>query len=758
MVCYVCALTETRLFFQVQGIRIMKMIYQNMVGHIPNPIEWLKERFQIEPTPPLLKTLIVENRKNGELIISYLRLMMIVLLIPAFLLRAYQGEMPVGVIYFTSVKLAIVFLVYFPIHYFLSKGWYHESIGYVLILLDTLFVSLCIVLVSFFKTSHEGVLKDPLIIEYFVICISSGIRFDFRHHFWGVFLCAIGFFSITTSDFIFHGIRPNVTHLSDVALFFTSIALATAFFIMRQRKFITKNYHVIVKQLKEISSIRDICRDISSRKEMEKMTTKILDETLYVLQADFGCILSKNRESGYFEHFVSRGAIGCDLEKIRLNSDGDPAIRHILTEKDFVYPHPEKKGETFLQGEIVDWLIEKEKMQSFIAITLNFDGQENGIFIAANRRRKVYSDYERNLAGVLLEQVSISARMAALLKKIERREVYVPKNSSPTSRFEGLIGRSPEMLRAYEIIERAAQTDIPVSIRGESGTGKELVANALKNLSDRREGPFIKINCASIPGELLESELFGFEKGAFTSAVKQKKGKLELADKGVLFLDEIGDMPLNLQVKLLRVLQENEFERLGGDKPITSDFRLITATNKDLEACVEQGQFRQDLFYRINGLPIYVPSLKSRVEDIALLVEHFLVKYTKPQGITKQITQSALDSLTTREWPGNVRELENFIYRLVTMVPHDIISEIDIENIDSYVQNISTQTSTDLIQSYIKSSILNKEQFQDVISHFEKSFIEYTLMKNDGNISKAGRMIGLPKTTLYSKMKKYDLH
>src|SRR2546428_2144776 len=241
-------------------------------------------------------------------------------------------------------------------------------------------------------------------------------------------------------------------------------------------------------------------------------------------------------------------------------------------------------------------------------------------------------------------------------------------------RFEQIIGSSPALESVLEQVERVGPTDSTVLIQGETGTGKELIAKAIHNLSSRCGRPFVRLNCAAIPLDLLESELFGHEKGAFTGAIAQKTGRFELADKGTLFLDEVGDIPLGLQPKLLRVLQEQEFERLGSNKTHKVDVRLIAATHRDLPAMVKQGTFREDLYYRLKVFPIHVPALRQRPEDIPRLVQHFTALYAQRMNRRIDVIPPAtMDALVRYQWPGNVRELQNFIERAVILSPQSIL-------------------------------------------------------------------------------------
>ncbi|MCL6476973.1 MAG: sigma 54-interacting transcriptional regulator [Peptococcaceae bacterium] len=302
----------------------------------------------------------------------------------------------------------------------------------------------------------------------------------------------------------------------------------------------------------------------------------------------------------------------------------------------------------------------------------------------------------------------------------------------------GLIGDSPGMHQIKELIYQVSKTDSTVLITGETGVGKEVVANEIHKNSSRRNGPFIKINCAAIPENLLESELFGYEKGAFTGALnKEKLGLFEMANKGTILLDEIAEMPPRLQSKLLRVLQDKEITRIGGTGSIKLDVRVITATNRNLEELLKAGTFRKDLYYRLNVIPIKIPPLRSRKEDIAMLTVHFLQKYNEKYGINKQIDISALNVLEQYDWPGNVRELENLIERLLVIVNEDIISQKHIRNVIDG-KKVSVFTAK------------NDLSLREAVDLLEKQIIEEAL-KNYGSTHKAARALGVSQPTLLRK-------
>ncbi|MCX7635945.1 MAG: sigma-54 dependent transcriptional regulator, partial [Syntrophales bacterium] len=311
-----------------------------------------------------------------------------------------------------------------------------------------------------------------------------------------------------------------------------------------------------------------------------------------------------------------------------------------------------------------------------------------------------------------------------------------------------LTGCSPSTLELKEAISIIAPTNAWVLIMGENGTGKELVARSLHRLSRRAAKPFIEVNCAAIPEDLIESELFGHEKGAFTGATQKKRGKFDLAHEGTLFLDEVADMSLKAQAKILRILQEKKFERVGGTRMIHVDVRVIAATNKDLEKEMEEGRFRQDLYYRLNVIPLRIAPLRERKEDIPLLVERFLKEFARKEGLPpKRMTEDALDVLMHHSWPGNVRELKNTVERLVIMVPGEVIRAEDVPPLSRDIYERPTGTG----ETYLPASLRAAKQ------DFEKQYILKKLKEFDGNISKTAEAIGLERSNLHRKIRSYGL-
>jgi two-component system, NtrC family, nitrogen regulation response regulator NtrX len=312
-----------------------------------------------------------------------------------------------------------------------------------------------------------------------------------------------------------------------------------------------------------------------------------------------------------------------------------------------------------------------------------------------------------------------------------------------------MVGKGRGMAAVRERIEQAAGSDTRILIMGENGTGKELVAREVHARSKRAAGPFVELNCAAIPENLIESELFGHEKGAFTSALQRRRGKVEVADRGTLFLDEIADMSLITQAKMLRVLQEMRFERVGGEESITVDVRVISATNKDIQAEIARGRFREDLFFRINVVPILVPPLRERLEDMADLVAYFMEKFKRPSAKEpKTLSPEAMKVLCAYHWPGNIRELKNFVERVNIMAEEQVISA---GTAKSFIGAVPREEPDGVLAPYDEMTLA------DARDGFERDLIRARLKANGGNISKAAETLGVYASNLHSKMKKLQI-
>lgn len=348
------------------------------------------------------------------------------------------------------------------------------------------------------------------------------------------------------------------------------------------------------------------------------------------------------------------------------------------------------------------------------------------------------------------DQIIHSAQKALEIKRLKSENLLLQSKIKEYHTLDRIIGRSKKMQSVFRILSRVARTDSTILIMGESGTGKELIANAMHEMSKRAAGPFIPINCGAIPEELLEAEVFGHEKGAFTGAVRERLGRFELAHQGTILLDEIGEMSLRLQVKLLRFLQERTIVRVGGTRTISVDVRIIASTNKNLEQAVESGEFREDLYYRLNVIPVTAPPLRERDGDVPLLVNYFLRrhcgKYDMP---VKRFSRAALAALEKYDWPGNVRELENILERMVLLTEEDQI------RLGHLPARIRSQVGNEpVIDVEIGDDGIDLKQ---TLNDLEDRLILDALKQTDGVKNKAAKLLGLKRTTLIEKMKKKQM-
>ncbi|WP_213975013.1 sigma 54-interacting transcriptional regulator [Tepidanaerobacter acetatoxydans] len=354
----------------------------------------------------------------------------------------------------------------------------------------------------------------------------------------------------------------------------------------------------------------------------------------------------------------------------------------------------------------------------------------------------IFNQHAFRTGSPFSEQLSDYNRKTELSLKISQKETFKLDET-----FSNIIGRSEKLLAALGIAAKAAKTSSTILLQGESGTGKELVAEAIHRASSRSKGPFIKVNCPGIPANLMESELFGHERGAFTGAIYQKIGKFELANGGTIFLDEIGELDKSLQAKLLRVLQEREFERVGGNQVLKTDVRIIAATHRNLREMVSKGDFREDLYYRLNVVPIMLPSLRERKDDIPLLVEHFLEKLCKKLGLKNKImSKRAIGYLYNYDWPGNVRELENIIERVINLTDSDVIDAWDLPQ---YITGKVIEKKQPLINLDMDGELAT---FDD----YEKAIIKVALKKYK-SFNAAGKVLGITHKTVAAKARRYGI-
>lgn len=501
-----------------------------------------------------------------------------------------------------------------------------------------------------------------------------------------------------------------------------------------------------MKSLEEISLLYEISEALNQHMDMKKSLFKVLEVLSESLNLVRGIIFLTNRENGEIRIEIAHGISEETTRKITYLPGEGIIGKVVASGKPAVVPRISK--EPLFLDKTHSRNLTRGQDYSFICVPIKKETQVVGA-ISADRPyegRKSLQQGEKLLSVVaaMLAHHVINIEMVRLEKETLKTENLRLKSELENRySFSNIIGNSNKMREVLQMISQVAFSSATVLIRGESGTGKELVANAIHYNSERRHKPFIKINCAAIPENLIESELFGHEKGAFTGASHLKKGKFEIADQGTIFLDEIGTMAPGAQVKLLRVLQEKEFERVGGYKPIQTDVRIVTATNANLEEMVQQGRFRDDLYFRLNVFPIYIPSLRMRKTDIILLADHFLEKYRKTLGKDiKRITTPAIDMMMEYHWPGNVRELENCIERAVILCNEGAIH--------SYHLPATLQTGN-------QSKTL-PQSLEAAVESLEKEIIMDALKNTKGNIKQAARQIQITVRKFSYKSAKYDIN
>jgi len=358
--------------------------------------------------------------------------------------------------------------------------------------------------------------------------------------------------------------------------------------------------------------------------------------------------------------------------------------------------------------------------------------------------------YDYIIKPFSIDQIKLILNKVSEKISLVKENRYLKSQLQTIYKFDNLIGQSGKMKEMYELISKVLDNRATVMITGETGTGKELIARAVHFNGPRKNGPFIKVNCAAIPEGLLESELLGHEKGSFTGAINKKEGKFEIADKGTIFLDEIGEIPVSIQVKLLRVLQQREFERVGGNQTIKVDVRIIAATNRDLTQAIAEGRFRSDLYYRLNVVPISVPPLRERLTDIPVLTDHFVKKFSVENARPLlKISKEAMEAFLKYSWPGNVRELENVIERLIILTKDSVINASDLP---THILPRENQLESLAVPS------VGKYKMTEVVDYIENKMIEEALKMTGGQQTQAAEILGINRGSLIYKMKKFNLY
>ncbi|MBW2073848.1 MAG: nif-specific transcriptional activator NifA [Deltaproteobacteria bacterium] len=501
-----------------------------------------------------------------------------------------------------------------------------------------------------------------------------------------------------------------------------------------------------MRKIEEVRLLYEISEALNMSLDLRKSLYKVLDILSDSTDMVRGTITILNPLRDEISIEVAHGLSRAAMQRGKYKMGEGITGRVIQTGKPIVVPRISEEP-LFLNRTATRRAVSDQEI-SFICVPVKKGSQVVGALSVDRPYEASYAlkDGERLLSiiATMIAQHVINLETIHLERERLREENRrLRQELSNKYRITNIIGNSNKMRDVFQMISQVSKSNATVLIRGESGTGKELAANAIHYNSLRANAPFVKVNCAALPANLIESELFGHEKGAFTGAIRQKRGKFELANKGTIFLDEIGSVDMEIQVKLLRVLQEKEFERVGGYETIKADVRIIAATNKNLERAVEEGSFRGDLYYRLNVFPIYMPPLRERKTDILLLADYFLERYAKEnQKDIRRFSTPAIDMLMQYHWPGNVRELENCIERVVLLCDEGVIH--------SYHLPPTVQTAEE-------SGTLPGRSLEEAVANLEREIIIDALKSTRGNMAKAAKMLHTTERKFAYKAKKYGV-
>ena len=482
-----------------------------------------------------------------------------------------------------------------------------------------------------------------------------------------------------------------------------------------------------------ISALLEISLKVNSSLDLDKILDDTLEQLARIVNAGASSIWLVNEFNQQLYVASATGAKRDEIKEVRMEMGKGIVGMVVTTGKPVLVSDARVVPEHALDvAEKVGF-----EAKSMLCVPMRSREEIIGVIQVLNKENGSDFDLEdmhhlelfANLTGVAID----NARLYGLLHQ-ENMDLRRELGGKKASEFDDIIGKSPKLEEVKEIAKRVAQTNSNILLRGESGTGKELIAQAVHRTSQRANGPFIAVNCGALPESLLESELFGHEKGAFTNAIAMREGRFELADGGTIFLDEVGDTPISLQIKLLRVLEAKKFERVGGTKTIEADVRLIAATNQNLEQNMKEGKFREDLYYRLNVIAIHLPPLRDRKEDIPLLAEYFLRKYNiETNRRIKDFNKDAMRILTDYNWPGNIRELENAIEHAVVLCDDESITP------SSLPLNVHIKD---------EGNVEYSDSLEDAQRKFKKKYITRILQQTNGNRSKAATKLGIQRTYL----------
>ena len=506
----------------------------------------------------------------------------------------------------------------------------------------------------------------------------------------------------------------------------------------------------------ELTTIYEVSKELTSTLNLKKSLDSVMNILDKFIDMKYGTVVLSNPETRELSTFVALG-INEEEKKLRTYRAGEGIIGKVFKAGSPMII-PDIRDEPSLRDQIK---LDNENLNfSYICVPIKTSEKVIGTLGVAFYQAKVSFSMDAGVrilsmvASLIGQAVELSYMVEKEKQKLILEKISLSQQLKTKHSLENVIGQGDGMKDIFETVYRVAATTATVFLRGESGTGKELIARAIHYNSNRAQKPFMKINCTALPETLLESELFGHEKGSFTGAIHERRGRFELADGGTIFLDEIGDIPISTQMKLLRVLQERNFERLGSSKTIAIDVRLIAATNQDLEKAMMRGSFREDLYYRLNVIPIFLPPLRERKEDIPILVEHFLQRFNKENNRTIKISDEVMDLMLQYPWPGNVRQLENCIERLVIMADRD---RVNAEDLPFEIRIHSKQVHNDLQADEINRDASSYFSLTKTVKDMEKERIINALQKCGWVKSRAATLLGISPRQVDYRINKYGI-
>ncbi|MBI3810812.1 MAG: nif-specific transcriptional activator NifA [Nitrospirae bacterium] len=506
-------------------------------------------------------------------------------------------------------------------------------------------------------------------------------------------------------------------------------------------------------KIAELTALYEISRALAFSLNLKETSRKILEILASILDMRRGTVTLLDPETGDLVIETAHGLTDEEIARGRFKVGEGVTGRVFEKGEPMIVPdvgrEPLFLNRTRSRGDLT-----KERI-AFLCMPVKIHGETIGVLSVDRLFRYGSSDFEDDVrvltvvASLIGQAVKLQQTVSREKRELLEQNIQLQSELKNRYRIGNIVGQSKVMDEVFRSVLQVCRSKATVLLRGESGTGKELIARAIHYNSPRAERPFIKINCAALPETLLESELFGHERGAFTGATQLRKGRFELADGGTLFLDEIGDIPLATQVKLLRVLQEQRFERVGGSQTLSVDVRLVSATHRNLEVAITEGTFREDLYYRLNVVPIFLPSLRERREDIPLLIEYFLSRCNKEHHKQIRIAPDVMNVMIQYHWPGNVRELENCIERMVIMAESSVVTFQSMpSSIASYFQDVREVT---------RQTTTEKPTLQSTVEHLEREQMIAALKKCGWVQSRAARMLGITPRQIGYKIKKYKI-